>query len=184
MKVLIADKGGLTTAIDLLESEDEVICATSTAVLHHLSISTCLKYPLFEHGTTEPLCGRILKSSDSDLLYHGACVLSNMAEHEKVKELLWRQSVISALTKMAKEDLTNVHIQVARCICFMSSARRDTFEKTLEVETMQTAILLMSSANSQVSKDAVTAIGNKALVTAKSFRKPRPSLPASARGEM
>ena len=159
IKVLIADEGGITVAIALIRSTDASIRAISTGVLHHLSISSRLKYPLYDNGVLQQLCECILRSDDIDLLYHGANVLSNLAEHEKVKEFLWQELVVSALTAMANTSFKKVHSQVARCICFMSSALNANADKSLGTEAMKTAIALISSNSPHVAKDAVTAVG-------------------------
>ena len=161
MKVLIMDAGGITIALNSLSSTDSSVRAVSAAVLHHLSISSVIKYPLYDNGVLYTLCERILENLDyTDFLHHAACVLSNLAEHVKVKEFLWERKIVDALTAMADTYFTIVHVQVARCICFMSTEVSAVSKKTLGIKAMQIAIKLVSSDSRQVANDAVTAVGN------------------------
>ena len=161
MKVLITDAGGISTALSILLSTDRRVRAVSAAVLHHLSISSLIKYPLYDNDVLKPLCNQIIENLDhEDFLYHASSVMSNLAEHSKVKQFMWQKFFATALIAMANTKFCIVHVQVARCICFISPVVDTCKDIIMANSVIETTIQLLSSADPQVIEYAITAIGN------------------------
>ena len=158
MKAFIANEGGMKTASRLLDCKDFETSAGSAAVLQHLTISSKIKWSLYENGTLVPLCQQIILSDNSEFLYHAGSVLSNLAEDSKIRDHMWRRDVVAALLVLNQNNTVKIHVQVARCICFMSTSQET--DRNLRKQMMEIALKLMASDNKNIANDAVTAIGN------------------------
>jgi len=158
IKSLITNEGGMKAASLLLDCDDIATSAASAAVLHHLSISSRIKYPLYENGILSPLCQQILASDDTDFLYHAGSILANLAEDLKIRELMWERTIVSALLALSQKNSENIDFQVARCICFMSTSHET--ERKLRKRMMEITLQLIASKDKQIANDAVNAIGN------------------------
>ena len=158
MKMIIANEGGMKTASSLLDCDDFATSSASAAVLQHLTLSSRIKWSLYENGILFPLCQQIILSDNSDFSYHAGYVLSNLAESVKIRQLMWHRDVVSALLALTQKNIHKIHVQVARCICFMSTSQN--IYKNLRKEIIEIALKLMASKNQQIANDAVTAIGN------------------------
>lgn len=158
IKTLITDEGGMKAASLLLDCDDIATSAASAAILHHLSISSLIKFPLYENGILSPLCQQILASDDTDFLYHAGSILANLAEDLNIRELMWEPTIVSALLVLSQANSENVDSQVARCICFMSTSHES--ERKLRKRMMEITLKLIASKNKQIANDAVNAIGN------------------------
>lgn len=163
MKELIATKGGIAAALNLLEHECQEINVLAVAVLYHLSFLSKITSRLYNEDVFSLVCNHILNANLMDSFCYTSLLFSNLAEHVEVREFMWKDNVISALKKLGSLNSSITLLGVSRCILFMSMmANVITDDFNIIRELMDIAGKLLYSENRQVANNAAALFGNVA----------------------
>lgn len=162
VKVLIAQKGGLQTAIDLLTSDDLSLQILAAGTLQHLSAASRLKCTLCSDELLHAMTKCVTNTKDEILLYHCAATISNISEHPKAKDRLWDLSFIDLILQMALYEIKKVQSRVARTFSFLS-ATIPSQSMSMKLKYITSIIRFLSSSHEYIASDAALAIGNIAV---------------------
>ncbi len=160
IRELVAEKGGLRVAIDLLNSDDFQLQVLAAETLHYLSVSKRLKFSMCDDGVLEVINKCVIAATNEVLLFHCACALSNISEDPQARKSLSNEEVFQSLALMAFHESERIQCQVVRTYNFISVKTLDKLSKDLAQKLIESSILLLSSPHEAIASEAAKVIGN------------------------